>query len=52
MKIVEVDGLHKSLPNVKHEVINTKGEDKLLVLKNVISQNSGSVLFFLKRHIY
>ena len=38
MEIVEVDGVHRSLPNVQHQVELTKGLDKLIVLNNVLNR--------------
>eukprot|EP01041_Mallomonas_annulata_P001027 gene1027-2015_t len=36
MSIVEVDGVHRSLPNVQHNVEETKGQDKISVLVDVL----------------
>ena len=38
MNIVEVDGVHMTLPNVQHDVEEVKGLDKLLVLNSVIER--------------
>jgi superfamily II DNA/RNA helicase len=38
--IVEVDGVHRSLPHVRHNIEETKGLDKLVVLQNVINRFS------------
>ena len=38
MSIVEVDGVHRSLPHVQHNMEEVKGLDKMLVLNNVIEQ--------------
>jgi superfamily II DNA/RNA helicase len=34
-----VDGLHRSLPNVKHEHVPVKGKDKLALLAEVLQQH-------------
>jgi len=39
LAVVEVDGLHKAHTNVAHSVVNTKGEDKLLLLKRILGQS-------------
>eukprot|EP00597_Dinobryon_sp_UTEXLB2267_P002903 CAMPEP_0170060226 /NCGR_PEP_ID=MMETSP0019_2-20121128/2230_1 /TAXON_ID=98059 /ORGANISM="Dinobryon sp., Strain UTEXLB2267" /LENGTH=446 /DNA_ID=CAMNT_0010265717 /DNA_START=381 /DNA_END=1718 /DNA_ORIENTATION=+ len=39
MKIVEVDGLHRSLPHVRHTVEETAGQDKLAVLQSVLARS-------------
>jgi superfamily II DNA/RNA helicase len=39
MKIVEVDGLHKALPNVKHDMELLKGREKFEVLDEVLQLN-------------
>jgi superfamily II DNA/RNA helicase len=45
MKVVEVDGTHRSLPNVRHELEEVGGRDKLQVLQDVLRlkgyRNSG-----------
>ena len=38
MNIVEVDGVHRVLPNVQHDVEDTKGIDKLLTLNTVLER--------------
>ena len=38
--IVEVDGVHRSLPHVRHNIEETKGLDKLVVLQSVINRFS------------
>lgn len=38
MNVVEVDGLHRSLPHVKHHFEETKGEDKMNFLKTVLAR--------------
>jgi len=40
INIVEVDGVHRSLPHIRHEVEETKGSDKVIMLQNVISRYS------------
>ena len=40
MKIVEVDGLHRALANVRHVVEDVKGADKLVVLGSVLQRHS------------
>eukprot|EP01038_Epipyxis_sp_PR26KG_P014050 gene14050-18843_t len=40
MKIVELDGLHRSLPNVKHMVEHSKGSDKLELLVSILSRSA------------
>ena len=43
LNIVEVDGLHRSLPNVRHVVDELKGTDKLVALQSIVQrQQSGS----------
>ena len=37
LKILEVSGLHKSLPGVKHVMMDTKGADKLETLLELLS---------------
>lgn len=37
LKILEVSGLHRSLPSVKHDMIDAKGADKLEVLLELVS---------------
>lgn len=39
MQIVEVDGLHKTLPNVKYLFEDCKGRDKLVVLREILQQH-------------
>jgi superfamily II DNA/RNA helicase len=39
MQTVEVDGVHRVLPNVKHHFESTKGLDKLIYLKSVLEKN-------------
>jgi len=41
LKFVEVDGLHRSLPNVRHVVEELKGRDKFAVLQTIL-QRSGA----------
>lgn len=41
MKIVEVDGFHKALPNVRHTMVDLKGKDKLAVLGDVLHSRRG-----------
>lgn len=36
LNIVEVDGVHRSLPNVTHNVVETKGADKIVILTEVL----------------
>lgn len=36
MKIVEIDGFHKTLPTVTHEAIDLKGRDKMVVLDELL----------------
>ena len=38
INIVEVDGVHRSLPHIRHEIEETKGSDKLIMLQSVISR--------------
>jgi superfamily II DNA/RNA helicase len=38
MNIAEIRGVHRSLPNVTHRMIDTKGNDKLVVLDNIIQE--------------
>lgn len=38
MKIVEVDGVHRTLPHVKHDTQDVKGADKIVVLQEVMSR--------------
>ena len=38
MKIVEVDGVHRTLPHVKHDTQEVKGADKIVVLQEVMSR--------------
>jgi len=48
LKIVEVDGLHRSLPNVRHMVEELKGRDKLIALQSLVQRlpsNSRTLLF-------
>ena len=40
INIVEVDGVHRTLPNVQHQTEDVRGQDKLLVLNNVIERFS------------
>ena len=44
INIVEVDGVHRSLPNVKHMMEDVKGIDKLIVLKDVLTRHRKSNL--------
>jgi superfamily II DNA/RNA helicase len=39
MNIVEVAGVHRTLPHVKHQFEETKGMDKLIVLKSILERN-------------
>jgi superfamily II DNA/RNA helicase len=39
MNIIEVAGVHHTLPNVKHQFEETKGMDKLIVLKSILERN-------------
>eukprot|EP01039_Chlorochromonas_danica_P009169 gene9169-10122_t len=41
MKIVEVDGVHRSLPNVRHRFELTRGKDKLSLLKEILHASTG-----------
>ena len=43
MNIAEISGVHHSVPNVIHKLIDTKGEDKLVVLDNIIQQMNKKV---------
>jgi superfamily II DNA/RNA helicase len=43
MKIIEVDGVHRTLPHVKHIFEETKGMDKLIVLKSLLERSSNKV---------
>eukprot|EP00747_Dinoflagellata_sp_TGD_P023033 gnl/TRDRNA2_/TRDRNA2_129505_c0_seq1.p1 gnl/TRDRNA2_/TRDRNA2_129505_c0~~gnl/TRDRNA2_/TRDRNA2_129505_c0_seq1.p1 ORF type:complete len:545 (+),score=55.34 gnl/TRDRNA2_/TRDRNA2_129505_c0_seq1:150-1637(+) len=38
MRIVEVDGVHRTLPNVRHDFVETKGTDKLVLLRTMLQQ--------------
>jgi superfamily II DNA/RNA helicase len=40
VNIVEVDGLHRCLPNVNHDVEETKGRDKIIVLNSILNKYS------------
>jgi len=40
INIVEVDGVHRSLPHIRHEVEETKGSDKVIMLQSIISRYS------------
>jgi superfamily II DNA/RNA helicase len=40
MNVVEVDGVHRTLPNVRHIAEETRGQDKLVVLNSILSRNS------------
>lgn len=40
VNIVEVDGVHRSLPHVNHSIEETKGRDKIIVLNSVINKYS------------
>lgn len=40
LKIVEVDGLHRALSNVRHVIEDVKGIDKLVILKSVLQRHS------------
>jgi len=40
LKVVEVEGLHRALSNVRHVVEESKGVDKLLVLSTVLQRHS------------
>ena len=44
LNVVEVDGLHRSLPNVRHNVEEVKGVDKIVVLKSIMQQHSAKPL--------
>jgi superfamily II DNA/RNA helicase len=39
MKVVEVDGVHRILPNVKHIFEDVQGVDKMDVLRNVLTRH-------------
>ncbi len=39
MSIVEVDGVHRSLPNLRHDFEETKGRDKLSLLREVLHRS-------------
>ncbi|KAJ1415827.1 P-loop containing nucleoside triphosphate hydrolase protein [Ochromonadaceae sp. CCMP2298] len=39
VSVVEVDGVHRSLPNVQHVMEEIKGVDKLVALRNVLSRH-------------
>lgn len=43
MNIAEISGVHHSLPNVTHRMIDTKGNDKLVVLDNIIQEMNKKV---------
>jgi superfamily II DNA/RNA helicase len=43
MKIVEVDGVHRSLPHVRHIFEDTKGADKYATLRQVLDRNTGKM---------
>lgn len=36
MKLVEVDGFHKALPNVKHIMVDVKGKDKMAAIGDIL----------------
>ena len=38
MSVVEVDGVHRTLPHVQHNMEEVRGLDKILVLNNIIEQ--------------
>ena len=40
INIVEVDGVHRSLPHVRHNFEETKGADKIEMLKTVLARQS------------
>jgi superfamily II DNA helicase RecQ len=49
MDIVEVDGVHRTLPHVRHLFEDSKGTDKTIVLRNIlerIAHNSKRTLVF------
>ena len=43
MSIAEISGVHRSIPNVKHNMIDIKGRDKLNVLQDVIEETENKV---------
>ena len=45
MNVVEVDGVHRTLPNHRHVAEETKGVDKLVVLANVMERHKLKVCF-------
>jgi hypothetical protein len=49
IKVVEVSGLHKSLPNMRHEMIDTKGADKIEILLETLKSRPYVALMLYKR---
>jgi len=39
LSVVEVDGVHRSLPNVQHVMEDVKGRDKLVCLRDVLARH-------------
>ena len=38
INIAEITGVHCTVPNVNHRMVDTKGEDKLMVLDGIIQE--------------
>lgn len=56
INVVSVDGVHHSLPNVRHDVEEVKGTDKLLILNRLIIYNflclNAKILFYTIKYCF